>query len=214
MKLTIACILTVALFAAGAVLTPWDNAARSDSRTFGPQGELREIIVWGVYTRESEKEIRDTEDYLRNMHIIRENESVLHKFPHSQLGKERYYWSGQRFCDHATDEEEKRKYPVINPNLRVRLYDTTENVLSEDVLRDEFPENTEEAAYEWQVIAHVPYHAEGDSLRLVRLEKGKEILLERLEFHSPLKLWGEVKDGEYHAYFITNDGCFLSPPIR
>ena len=77
MKLTIACILTVALFAAGAVLTPWDNAARSDSRTFGPQGELKETIVWGVYTRESEQEIREAEDYLRTMRIIKEDESVL-----------------------------------------------------------------------------------------------------------------------------------------
>ena len=221
MKLTIACIVTVALFAAGAVLEPRDDSPRADARTFGPHGELKEIIVWGLYVRDNDQEIREIEDYLRTMRIIEDDESVLEKFAHWQLGEERYNRSGQRFCDHETDEETKSKYPVINPDLRVRLYDRKETILSEDVLRDEFPENTkrsfpkntEETAYEWQVIAHVPYHEEGDSLRVVRLENGKEILLERLEFHSAQKLWREVEEGQFYAYYITDDGCFLSPPI-
>ena len=131
-----------------------------------------------------------------------------------QLGEEKYDHSGQRFCDHITDEETKREYPTINPDLRVRLYDREGNVLSEDVPRDEFPKNTEEKAYEWQVIAHVPYHEEGDSLRFVRLENGKEILLERLEFRTAQELWREIEEGKFYAYLITDDGCFVSPPAR
>ncbi|MDE0390950.1 MAG: hypothetical protein OXI57_02645 [Rhodospirillales bacterium] len=222
MKLTVLCILTVVLFTAVAVWAQRDDWPRFDPRTFGPQGELREIIVWGFYARDNEGEVRKAEDYLRAMGMLKEGGSVLDVFPDSDLGKERYNRSGQRFCDHVTDEETKGRYPIINADLRVRLYDREGTILSEELLRDEFPENTkrsfpqntEETAYEWQVIAHVPYHEEGDSLRVVRLAKGKEILLEHLEFHSADKLWREIEEGQFYAYYITDDGCFLSPPLR
>ncbi len=212
MKLSHLCILMVALFAVGVVLMPRDNTLRSDWRTFGPQGELKEIIVWGFYTRESEQEVQDAHDDLK--WYLKEGQSVVEKFPHLNLGEEKYNRSGQRFCDHVTDEETKKKYPIINPNLRVRLYDREGDVLSEDFARDEFPKNTDEMSYRWHVIAHVPYHEEGHSLRLVRLEDGKEILLEQLEFHSAQKLWREVEEGEFYAYLISDDGCFISPPMR
>ena len=136
------------------------------------------------------------------------------QFGHLGLGEERYNRSGQKFCDHVTDEETKSKYPIINPDLRVRLYDREWNVLSEDVPRDYSPKNTDETSYIWQIVVHVPYHEEGHSLRLVRLENGKEILLERLEFYSAQELWRDVEEGQFYAYLYSEGGCFLSPPIR
>ena len=56
MKLTIACILTVALIAVAAVLAPPDKSRVFDSRTFGLLGGLKEITVWGFYIRENEQE--------------------------------------------------------------------------------------------------------------------------------------------------------------
>ena len=183
-------------------------------------GELEEIKIWGIYIRESEEEIRDAEEDLK--WYLEEGESVLEKFAHMGLGKERYGHSGQRFCRHVTGEGTKNEHPAINPNLQVRLYDKAGKVLSKDFLRDEFPENTkrsfpnntEEMAYQWHVIAYVPYHKEGDTLKLVRLQNGREILLEQLEFHSLERLMQEIEEGKFYAYIPTADGCFLSPPMR
>ena len=196
------------------------DARRSVDRKFLPRQfstGLKEVQVWGFYILENEEEIRDAEEYLRRYLEHGESLSVsdLEEFSHHlNLGEERYNRSGQRFCRHVTDEETKDKHPVINPNLRVRLYDREWNVLSEDFLRDEAPQNTKDDAYEWHVIAYVPYHEKGYSLRLVRLENGKEILLEKLAFHSLEKLSREIEQGKFYAYLRTTDGCFLSPPLR
>ena len=212
MKLTLLCILTVSLIAVGVVL-----AARDNSPETGPYGpELKEVKVWGFYTRENTEEIPEAEKFFRR--YLEDGESIEEyfekQFGHLRLGEERYGRSGQRFCRHVTDEETKNKHPVINPNLRVRLYDREWNVLSEDFLRDDSPENTKETAYTWYVIAYVPYHKRGHQLRVVRLENGKEIFLARLEFHSIQKLYREIKEGKFYAYMPTADDCFLSPPLR
>lgn len=208
MKWTLLCILTVSLIAVGVVL-----AARDNSPETGPYGpELKEVKVWGFYTRENTEEIPEAEKFFRRE--LKEGESVVEKYPDWKLGEEKYNRSGQRFCRHVTDEETKSKHPVINPNLRVRLYDREWNVLSEDFLRDDSPENTKETAYTWYVIAYVPYHKRGHQLRVVRLENGKEIFLARLEFHSIQKLYREIKEGKFYAYMPTADDCFLSPPLR
>ena len=216
MKLSHLCILVTLLLVVGGVL-----GARNDLFGTTPHDwELKEIIVWGFYTQESEEEVREVEDYLRAMGDLEEGDSVRERFSHLRLGEERYGRSGQKFCRYATDEETKRKDPVINPDLRVRLYDREGHILSEDILTDQapqntkrsFPQNTEETAYHWQVIAYVPYNEKGHSLRLVRLENGKEILLERLEFHIAQSLYREIEEGKSYAYLITDDDCFLSPP--
>ena len=218
MRLTLLYSLIVSLFLGCGALAAADESRQIIERKFGlsgPRGgEFKEIRIWGLYIRESEEEVREVEDYLRTMGYIKDGESAQAIYPNSRFGEERYNRSGQRFCDHVTDEETKSKYPVINPNLRVRLYDRAGNVLSEDFLRDEAPENTKETAYEWYVIAYVPYREEGYKLRLVRLENGREILLDRLELHSRRKLYREIEEGKFYAYLRTTDGCLLSPPMK
>lgn len=208
MKLSHLCILVVLLLVAGGAL-----AARNDLFGIAPDDwELKEIVVWGFYTQENEEEVRKVEDYLRAMGDLKEGDSVRERFSHLRLGEERFVRSGQQFCRYATDEETKSKDPVIDPDLRVRLYDGNGHILSEDILRDKAPQNTEETAYSWQIIAYVPYREKGHSLRLVRLENGKEILLGRLDFHTAQSLYREIEEGKFYAYLITDDDCFLSPP--
>ena len=214
------------LLIAGSVVLATDEDVRfTIGRNWGayywPDWELKEVKIWGSYTRENWEEVKEVEDYLRATGYLTGTESAQEKFPSLRLGEERYDRSGQLFCPHTTDEETKNEDPVINPDLRIRLYDRAWNVLSEDFLRDraphntkkKFPTNTEEAAYEWSVVAYVPYHEEGHSLKLVRLEDGKEVLIERLEFQSIQSLKQEIEQGEFYAYILTDDNCFLSPPL-
>ena len=106
------------------------------------QEELKEIIIRGSYTRESQEEIKKAEEEFRFRGALKEGESVKEKFANLQLGKERYERSGKQFCYDKREEEIKEEDTVFNPNLRVRLYDKEGNILSEDFLRDEFPENS------------------------------------------------------------------------
>ena len=182
-------------------------------------GALEEITIWGIYVRENEEEMRSAEEDLK--WYLEEGETVREKYAHLGLGEERFNYAGQKFCRYATGDDSKGEHTVINPDLRVRLYDKARNVLSEDFLRDEFPENTrrsfpnntKETVYEWKVIAYVPYREEGDTLKLVRLNDGKEIFLAQLEFRSLQGLMTEIEQGKFYAYRLTDDGCFLSPPM-
>ena len=160
----------VLLLIAGCVVLATDEDARfTIGRNWGayywPDWELKEVKIWGVYTRQNWEEVQEVEDYLRAMGDLEEGERVQEKFANLRLGEERYNRSGQLFCPHTTDGETRNEDPVINPDLRVRLYDREWNVLSEDFLRDkaphntkrQFPTNAEEAAYEWTVVAYIPY---------------------------------------------------------
>ena len=116
----------LALLIVGGVLAADDGSQQITEPGLGIPGshggELKEVKVWGFYTRENWEEEQEVEDYLRAMDDFKKGDSVRENFEHLRLGEERYNRSGQLFCPHTTDEETKNGHPVINPDLRVRLY--------------------------------------------------------------------------------------------
>ena len=178
-----------------------------------PKKELKEMIIWGFYTRENQEEIEEAEKMFRSRGFLKEGESVEEKFSHLELGKEKYNRSGQLFCYEGKKEETKVESRIFNPNLKVQLYDKGGNLLSEDFLRDSNPKNSTENSYEWSVISYVPYHKEGHDLQVVRFEVDNKIILEKLEFHSLEKLRKEIEENPFYAYRYSGN-CYLSPPLR
>ena len=181
---------------------------------FRLRGDLEEVQIWGGYTRENEIEVPQFEEELRFLGSLKEGESAGEEYAHLNLGQERYLRAGQAFCFSRTADPIREKAPVIDKNVRMRLYDREGNLLSEEFVRDEFPESSDWRSFEWNIVAYVPYHEQGHEIRVVRLDGNEEIVLEQLPTYA-------LEELLYHAYvkrsfyaYHYQDGCFVSPPTH
>ena len=76
------------------------------------------------------------------------------------------------YCYEKTPDSKKE--PVINKNLRVRLYDMNKNVIAEDYLRVGYFDKEHNLYF---TVSYVPYEKKGHYFQIVRLEGEKEIIL-------------------------------------
>ena len=119
------------------------------------------------------------------------------------------------YCYKEILDEDREKAIVLNPNLRMRMYDREGNLLAEDVLRDRGPG---EHFPSRSVVAYLPYLNNGDvSIRIVHLEGDREVLIhkelnkkpnivvfskERLQTNHDLSQYLVEKDGSINIMSI------------
>ena len=135
-----------------------------------PDKELKEIFIYGNYYPENKEEKDQT------------------------LRKESFDYSGIHYCYNET--EEYKKQPIFKDNLRVRLYSKEGELLAEDHLRIYGSIDLSSQT----VSSYLPYHAEGYTFRVVRLNGKKEI-----------SLW-ETK--VFDRFYLKERSGVLDGPIR
>ena len=137
-----------------------------------PDKDLEEIIIRGRYWPEDPGRVKAIEEARRSIGALKEGESFEEKFPEAlRAGDERVGHSGIAYCYNKTQD----KKPVFNKKFRVRLYNREGQLLTEDFLRLESPENNDTSRI--AMISYLPYHEEGHKIRTVRLEGKKEIFI-------------------------------------
>ncbi|MCZ0932826.1 MAG: hypothetical protein OXJ52_06720, partial [Oligoflexia bacterium] len=104
-----------------------------------PDKDLETIILRGWYApADSEEKLKALEKALREEGRLRKGQSIEEKYPHRL--KEIFRRSGIRYCYNKTEKRE----PMFKEKFRARLYDKAENLLTEDFLRLEHPDNYDE----------------------------------------------------------------------
>ena len=190
-----------------------------------PDKSLKEIIIGGSYRAENPKEVEELKkELLRRPICTKENrdrgercglwegetfEDRLKNRPY--VGKERFIYTEQLFCYNQMKEDK----PILNKNLRARLYDKEGNLITEDFLRIDGPIDRKSQG----VISYIPYNEEGVSIRIVRLKGKKEIILKKLGMFSESKLKKEstIFVGgccNWNWEFDEKKECHVSPPTR
>ena len=176
-----------------------------------PDKELEEIIVIGWYSPENQKDIEELKEELLRRPKCKEDstepercglvsgetveEAIKNRYPN--IGKEQFGYSGKSYCYNKTNDKEA----PFNQNLKVRLYDKEGKMLTEDILRTESDDE-----FHRTVISYLPYHDEGHEIRIIRLERGKEIIIESLAFASQSEL---VKSTFVNTIKNRRDGAFV-----
>ncbi len=146
--------------------------------------ELKEIKLSGSYYPGGQGEIERTERYYREHGRLKEGQTLAdihlaHKLEY--LGKERFRtgrdWKPIIYCYGEILDEDRETAPVIDPNLRARMYDQDGNLLAEDTLRDREDPATRDPFIRLTV-AYLPYLKNGDvTIRIVRLKEEEEVIL-------------------------------------
>ncbi len=146
--------------------------------------ELQEIKIYGDYHPGGPEEIEDTEQYWLKHGVLEEGDTLADSWQTAHfleyLGKERFRtgrdWKPIIYCYGEILDEDRELAPVIDPNLRARMYDPEGNLLAEDILRDRNPERKD--PFLRSAVIYLPYLRNGDvTIRIVRLEGEEEILL-------------------------------------
>ena len=90
--------------------------------------------------------------------------------------KKQFGYSGKEYCYNRVIGKE----PVFNRNLRACLYDKNGKILTEDFLRTE--KCCRHRDDDPWTVTYLPYHDEGHEIRIVRLEKKKEVTIGNQSF--------------------------------
>ena len=106
-----------------------------------PKKELEEIITYGWYLPADPRRLEKLKQQMIEGRDLKEGEIFEKKYPHYlDYGDEKFNFSGRSYCYN----KEKNKKAIYREDLRIRLYDKNGNLLAEDFLRLEFPENYDE----------------------------------------------------------------------
>ena len=166
--------------------------------------ELQEIKIRGSYYPGGPEEIENVANFYRMIGTLKEEETLAdssqtaHKLEY--LGKERFKINKKSiiYCYEKILDEDRETAPVLDPNLRARMYDKEGNLLAEDTLRDKDPSRRD--PFLRLTVVYLPYLNNGDVIiRIVRLKGEEEVLLYEREWgvysHERLK----EHDESYHA---------------
>ena len=168
-----------------------------------PDTNLKEVIIYGDYSSENPNYVEELKkDYIENGYL-KEGETFEEKYPEFlDRGEERFQFETTNYCYNKTKEEDRNR-PMLNKNLRVRVYDKEGKMIYEDFVRLLYPEDYDEdgrysEAYLKQyennyhkptakdglsdssrlVIIYLPYYDNKEvKFNIVRLEGEKEIIL-------------------------------------
>ena len=130
-----------------------------------PDKELQEIIFLGSYY--PEKKLKKSEyTYTR--------ESYGHG---KKVRKEEYSYTGEKYCYKKTEEKDKKEMEgEIDENFKAQLYNKEGKLLTETFfIVDKF--DTDIGIYDLR--AYLPFKKGGYETRVVRIDKNKEIILEK-----------------------------------
>ena len=73
---------------------------------------------------------------------------------------------------------------MLDPNLRVRLYNKAGQIVSEDFLRDSALDLDEAGPYERAVVSYIPHREEGHRLKIVQLASEEEFIIATLASYT------------------------------
>ncbi len=106
-----------------------------------PKKDLEEIITYGWYWPEDPRRLEKLKQQMIEGRDLKEGEIFEKKYPHYlDYGDEKFNFSGRSYCYN----KEKNKKAIYREDLRIRLYDKNGNLLAEDFLRLDSPENYDE----------------------------------------------------------------------
>ena len=205
-------------------LPPSDSFAFSPvPETAFPQGGLKEVVIRGWYAPEDPKEAEELKETLLQRGLceiktfsaercgLQERENLEKK--HSRAGKERFSYTEINYCYNRTDD----KYPVLNNNLRARLYDKKGKMLTESSLIFDGNDIDDSSR---SVVSRLPYHNEGHEIRIVRLEREKERFIKGFMFLPYFELLETTfPDNHFNRMervyiFDEKSQCHISPGPR
>ena len=108
-----------------------------------PDKELAEITIAGRYAPKDPKRLENLKRKIIKEGRLKEGESFEERYSHYlDEGDERFTLSGGSYC--YNKKKDKKSVPHHNLILKARLYDKKGNLLEEDFLRLEFPEDYDE----------------------------------------------------------------------
>ena len=136
-----------------------------------PDKDLKEIIIHGIYAPEDEEITKKIKRELREGNLTEIDRRAKERLLSDKVGDEGFGYSSLMYCYNKTREEDKET--ILNKNIRVRLYDEEDNLLSSAYLRSEseFIHNSQ------SVIIYLPYHKKGSKYKVIRFEGRKEVFI-------------------------------------
>lgn len=154
--------------------SPCHSMERAKEGIAYPEGDIKEIRIYGAYEPEDPQRLENFKEMLIRRHHLKPGETLQKKYPQFlDIGDEKFRKYPQfNYCYDKTPDGKKK--PVINKNLRVRLYDMDEYVIAEDYLR---VQKFDEQDNHYFTVSYVPYEKVGNFFRVVRLEGKKEVIL-------------------------------------
>ena len=174
-----------------------ESRSPSSELTF-PDTELKEIIIRGNYSPGGQKSLEALKKWLVKEGKLKEGESITEalKDEYKDYIREYFNYSEMLYCYQTTNNKESD----LSHDLRARLYDKEGKMLTEDKFRFVYPDVGD---FSRIVVAYLTYHNEGHEIRVVRLEKQKEMLIETFEFDS----YSVVRDSTRpDTPFLLNEG--------
>ena len=172
------------------------------------EGKLKEIVIWGLHILEDHKEIEKIAEWYRVIGDPHRRTLDSDDRPRFRAREERYSSSEKIFCFRESSEEERERHTVFDPTMQVRLYDETDNVVSEDFLRNSAYDFDEPGPYGRGVISYIPYREEGHKLKIVRLEGEEEIVIATLAFYTLEEL---RESSTYPLGYSLSGDCYVPP---
>ena len=183
---------------------------KHDLTAFG-EAKLKEIFIWGLYIQEDHKEIEKVGEWYRV--IADPHRRAINSYDRLKFReKEALYSSaGKIFCFRDTNEEIKEKNAIFDPNLRVRLYNKSGQVISENFLRDSAFDLDEPGPYGRAVVSYIPHREEGHKLKIVQLASEGETVIATLAFYTLEEL--REDSTRLLGYSLSGD-CYVPPGKR
>ena len=110
-----------------------------------PDKEIAEIFIYGHYAPKDPSRLERVKRSYIKRGWVDEGESFEEKYPeYLDNGDESFTFSGGNYCYNKTKKKDKKSVPHHNLILKARLYDKKGNLLEEDFLRLDFPEDYDE----------------------------------------------------------------------
>ena len=188
-----------------------DSYETKHDLTASSEATLKEIFIWGLYIQEDHEEIETVGEWYRVIADPHRRAVNSYDRPEFREKEERYSSSGKIFCFRDTNEQIKERSAIFDPNLRVRLYDKTGKVISEDFLRDSAPDLDEAGPYERTVVSYLPHHEEGHKIKIVQLASEGETVIATLAFYTLEEL--REDSTRLLGYSLSGD-CYVPPEMR
>ena len=166
---------------------PSHSMERKKEGILYPEGDIQEIRIYGNYEPHDPQRLDNFKEMLIRNHYLKPGDVFEKKYAHFLDKGDEKFSEHLRFNYCYDKTPDGRKEPVINKNLRVRLYDGKGNVVAEDYLRvGKFDEKNNR----YFTVSYIPYETKADyflvaRFQVVRLEGEKEVILRRRRFSVP-----------------------------
>ena len=232
-------LLIVANFSFLAVI----KQALANKKPDFPDTELKQVIMRGFYYPADPEGVKEIEKEYLEDGILKVGETLQEKYPREfKRATGRYDFTTTRYC--YAKVKIKDRESCYKDNLRIRLYDNKGEMIAEDCLRldedpnkyDELGRYTEDYLKQYYqeypsthkktpedgilesraIVIYLPYVKNAYESHIVRLEEGKEVLIESFSGGPPIQkseLMSLYDDSQYLRHAVAyneNSQCHIS----